>query len=115
VSDPKFKKPENVQLKTPASELFEDEPAKTEWLDLPPVQKNVYPYNGAAVLVTPDGDQSWLAVWRDSRAYNKVSARFEDVSFWAVRNSGCQRIPFEPLGYKPFEEPVYVPKKKVTA
>ena len=97
-----------------AAELF-DEPPKpaNEWLALPAVPASMLPgangepYDGVPVWLTPDGEQKFVAIWRHTREFR--DGRFQPTAFWAVRNAGGQRIPFEPIGWMKFEEPMYVP------
>ncbi|MDE2107336.1 MAG: hypothetical protein KGL39_59620 [Patescibacteria group bacterium] len=119
---PEFKRPEGVHVKQPEPEagLFDDEPApptieasKIEWLDIPIVvmdDKHLYPLNGQPVWLTPDGTTEYLAVWRTTRELR--NGRFQPVGFWAVHNGGGVKIDFEPLGYRRYDPPVYVPKKR---
>ena len=123
---PEFKKPEGVTLKQPPTGLFGEEPAtdespaiveppstSVEWYDIPNFaypEAPVYPHNGEPVWLTPDGNVEYLAVWRTTREYR--DGRFQPVGFWAIRNGGGTRIPFDPLGYRRFEEPVYIPAKR---
>ena len=109
-----FKMPQDVVLKvqpTKAESLF-DEETKTEktgeavdWLDLPtaPVASmGEYPYDGAPVFLTSNGDDFHEGVWRTSRTFGKTS--WVTTSFWARRNAGGAKIGFEPLGYKKISE-----------
>ena len=76
-----------------------------DWLDLPaaPVgAMGAYPYDGAPVFLTSNGDDFYEAVWRTSRMFGKTS--WVTTSFWARRNSGGAQISFEPLGYKSISE-----------
>ena len=119
---PEFKAPQGVHVKMPEPEtgLFDDEPApiaastpKIEWLDVPRGvldDKWLYPLNGQPVWLTPDGVTEYLAVWRTTREFR--DGRFQPVGFWAVHNGGGVKIGFEPLGYRKYEEPVFVPKKR---
>ena len=114
-----FKAPQDVKFKTPdaASSLFGEEPAavapvetpKIEWLDIPEPTA-FYPFNGQPVWLTPDGETEYLAVWRVTREFK--DGRFQPTAFWAVRNGGGTKIEFEPIGYRRFEEPLFVPKKR---
>jgi hypothetical protein len=120
---PEFKAPQDVRFKQPEQGLFDDEPAVEapgiEWLDMPEpialrdvqLQTLCYPYSGEPVWLTPDGTTEYIAVWRVTREFK--DGRFQPVGFWALRNSGGQRIGFEPLGYRKYEEPIYTPKKRV--
>jgi hypothetical protein len=123
---PEFKAPQGVHVKTPDVGLFGEEPAtdespaiveppstSVEWLEVPDFCKmrgRPYPFTGEPVWLTPDGATEYIAVWRVTREYR--SGRFQPVGFWAVRNGGGQKIDFEPLGYRRFEEPIFVPKKR---
>lgn len=117
--NPEFKKPEGVHFKQPeaeASSLFGEEPERNaagipniEWLDMPSEPVG-YPYNGEPVWLTPDAMTEYLATWRVTREFR--NGRFTPTAFWVYRNSGGQRIHFEPLGYRRYEEPIYLPKKK---
>lgn len=132
-----FKAPQDVKFKTPdaASSLFGEEPAalqphlagpgegytkapdvvfmvetpKIEWSDIPEPTVH-YPFNGQPVWLTPDGETEYLAVWRITREFKE--GRFQPTAFWAVRNGGGTKIGFEPIGYRRFEEPLFVPKKR---
>lgn len=113
---PEFKNPQGVQVKTPELSLFgEAETPKIEWLDFPsiPDDGRMYPsipYNGQPVWLTPDGSTEYLAVWRVTREFK--DGRFQPTSFWAMHNGGGVKIPFEPLGYRKYEEPLFVPKRR---
>ena len=116
---PEFKNPQGVHVKTPESSLFgEAETPKIEWLDLPnpialestQLQTLCYPYSGQPVWLTPDGLTEFLAVWRVTREFK--DGRFQPTAFWAMHNGGGVKIPFEPLGYRKYEEPLFVPKRR---
>jgi len=90
-----------------------DAAERAEWVDLPEPPKVgeqvLYPYDGQAVTLLSSGrDKEAAAVWRSTRAIK--DGRWDSVHFWALRNSGGQRVPFEPVAYKKFEEPVFMPK-----
>ena len=119
---PEFKAPQGVHVKMPEpSGLFDEEtgvvsPEKNgvEWLDIPidwAVANPVYPYNGEPVWLTPDGDIEYAGVWRTSREFK--DGRFQPTGFWAVYNGGGVRINFEPIGYRRYEAPIFIPKKRV--
>ena len=119
---PEFKRPEGVHVRQPEPErgLFDDEPAapapSIEWKDIPArteqsrYMADVYPFNGEPVWLTPDGATEYLAVWRVTREFR--DGRFQPVGFWAVHNGGGVKIDFEPLGYRKYEHPIFVPKKR---
>lgn len=88
-------------------------PAEIEWQDIPNFvyeDEPRFPYNGEPVWLTPDGSTEYLAVWRVTREFRE--GRFQPIGFWAIRNGGGTRIPFDPLGYRKFEEPIYTPRKR---
>jgi hypothetical protein len=121
--NPEFKAPQDVHVKQPESVgLFGEEPVKPDstpapqiqWLEIPILAHGAsafHPFTGEPVWLTPDGTTEYLAVWRVTREYR--DGRFQPVGFWAVRNGGGQRVPFEPIGYRRYEEPIFVPKKRV--
>ena len=115
---PEFKRLEGVTMKLPeVAGLFGEEPVapatpEIEWADIPNFaypDAPPYPHNGEPVWLTPDGTTEDLAVWRVTRALQ--NGRFQPTAFWAIHHGGGQRIGFEPLGYRRYEPPIYVPKK----
>ena len=125
--NPEFKNPPDVRVKQPESTgLFGEEPAAAEtpvsptveWLDIPFLDDLIasivsttrkYPFNGEPVWLTSDGETEYLAIWRVTREYR--DGRFQPTAFWAVHNGGGVKIDFEPIGYRRYEPPLYVPKK----
>lgn len=111
-----FRQPHGVTMQMPpeaAGDLLgENSPAAAEspveWLPLPEYQADprysyelgLYPYSGAPVLLTPDGERSHEAVWRRTRAYDRSLGVWRFTGFWARYNSGGQRLGFEPIGYR---------------
>ena len=105
-----------------ASGLFDDEPKtvidderKTNidpgMRELPPFGSGTIlkeaPYNGVPVLLTPDGEHWFPAYWKQTRQVNMRTKQWEKTAFWAaLPGQGGQRLPFEPIGWKPFEEPL---------
>jgi hypothetical protein len=92
---------------------------KSEWRDMrdlvDPMQGR-FPDAGQLVVLLPEaGAVGHICVWRVSRQFVAGSdgrgGRFEPVGFWSLRNSGGQRIGWDPIGWRPCEEPVYVSKK----
>lgn len=161
--NPEFKNSQGVQVKTPESSLFGEEPvveqkdsrerdpivqpgvtqglpidselknamsetvvkgggvgaiSEIEWLDMPENEDvrfqgtriYVYPYDGQPVWLTPDGVTEYLGVWRVTREFK--DGKFQPTAFWAIRNGGGQKLGFEPLGYRRYEEPLFVPQKR---
>ena len=116
MAEPKFKTSE-AKVKTPVDIFGEDPKPDTiatasEWTNIPEVSTK-YPFDGQPVFLTEDGVTAHAAVWRTTRGYNTLKSNWEVSSFWAVRNGGGAKIAFEPLGYKRFEEPLFVPKKRL--
>lgn len=130
---PEFKKPEGVTLKQPdpVGNLFGDETPATaadvtnyayrtpeiEWLDMPAYQfvnpldgPSEYPHNGEPVWLTPDGETEYIGVWRQTREFK--DGRFRPVEFWAQHNGGGLKLPFEPIGYRKYEPPIFVPQRR---
>ena len=113
---PEFKAPQGVTMQPPSADLFDEAPTleapKIEWLDMPNIALSLpspYPYDGQPVWLTPDGLTEYLAIWRVTREFR--DGRFQPTAFWAVHNGGGVKIPFEPLGYRAYEPPLFVPKK----
>ncbi len=110
MANQEFTKPQSVGVRMPETPpvggLFDEEPKKSEWLDLPatpvPGKYGAFPYNHAPVLLTPDGEIGVVAQWQTSRRVTR--ARWEHYGFWADRNRGGKPVGFEPLGYKEIKE-----------
>jgi hypothetical protein len=103
--------------------FFDDEPSqvkKSDWLEIPSAPDHAagfpeYPYTGApVVLQTPDGE-GVEAVWRCTRGFDTVQTKWVYSAYWAKRNSGGQKIEFEPIGYKVFVEPPLVGSRREEA
>lgn len=110
----------NVETR-PTASLFDEAPAPPptttaassgfEWLNIPQdADVTKYPFTGEPVWLTPDGAIEYLAVWRVTREFK--DGRFQPTAFWAIHNGGGLRITFEPLGYRRYEHPIYIPKKR---
>jgi len=74
------------------------------------------PSAGSLFVLLPEaGTVGEVCVWRVSRQFvagpGGRGGGFEPVGFWSLRNSGGQRIGWEPVGWRPYEEPAYQPKK----
>lgn len=71
------------------------------WTPLP--EKSTYfPYDGAPVWLRGELNGAATTIeaqWRATRAYDALNKRWNPSAFWAVRNSGGMRVPFEPTGY----------------
>ncbi|MDE2096581.1 MAG: hypothetical protein KGL39_04985 [Patescibacteria group bacterium] len=118
MAKPEYKKPEGVHVRQPEPEtLFDDAPAKIEaepdWLDLPtapvPGTVSAYPYDGRTVWLTPDGAVMQQAIWRSTREFK--NGRWVVAAGWYGKDGGG-RVPYDPLGYRQYVEPVIVWKKK---
>lgn len=105
-----FRQAPDRLVKTPSDAgLFGGDDKPLDWLDLPPTpigQAGNYPYDGKPVWlgeVVEAGVVEHAAVWRSTRAFNKLKGAWTGVAFWAKHNAGGQRIEFEPLGYREFK------------
>lgn len=126
---PEFKKPEGVTLKTPVGNLFGDEHTaadvpnlvyktpEVEWIDMPAYQfvnpldgPPEFPHNGEPVWLTPDGETEYIGVWRVTRQFK--DGRFQPVGFWAQHNGGGLKLGIEPIRYRKYEPPIYIPQKR---
>lgn len=117
MAKPEFKKPENVHVKQPASVadwlgdadrppepvLPPHDPLST-WAPIPELTDGA-PFDGRPVLLTPDGVRSHAAAWKVTRAYSQATRRYDDVGFWVFHNGGTAKIPYAPVGWKPYVEP----------
>lgn len=60
------------------------------------------------VVLTADRKTGQIAKWRLSREFvsgpGGRGGGFQKVGFWAAGLSGGQRIPWEPVGWRPYEE-----------
>jgi hypothetical protein len=70
---------------------------------------------GALVVLTPDRRQGFTCSWRESRQFvpgaDGRGGRFATIGFWSLGRSGGQRIGWEPVGWRPYEEErPYAPK-----
>lgn len=74
-----------------------------EWIELGEPEKDVYPFDGQPVWLTPDGKTAHPAVWRTTRSYFAPGVQWVYDSFWARHNAGGQRIDFIPIAYKKME------------
>ena len=76
------------------------EPA-VEWSSLPaaPEGWGDYPFDGQPVLVKSVDSRMAQAVWRGTRKWAGSGSRWATTGFWAVRNSGGQKVLFEPVAY----------------
>lgn len=126
---PEFKKPENVHVRQPAVEGLDDlftetpppiapEPA-SRWAPIPAIDFDDAPrapHDGVPVfLLSPDGHTEVAAVWRRTRAYvqtPKSERGFRTTGFWVQRHQETIRIPWAPVGWRPYEEPVVTPAKR---
>ena len=81
-----------------------------EWLDMPARPDNgalgPFPFNGEAVMLTPDGLSSTIARWRMTNTFDKAQKplRWRGAAFWARGDMINQEIDFEPLGYRRMQE-----------
>ena len=88
----------------------ESRPPEIEWSDIPNVvYPDRYPHNGEPVWLTPDGETEYIGVWRQTREFK--DGRFRPVEFWAQHNGGGLKLPFEPIGYRKYEPPLYAPRR----
>lgn len=85
-------------------------PSVTDWLDMPTLPDNgapgAFPFDGAPVMLTPDGVSSIVATWRQTNTFDKSQKppRWVRSAFWARRDFVNQAIDFEPLGYRKPDE-----------
>ncbi len=92
------------------------EPAWRDMRDLVDSVQGHHPDAGSlAVLLPKARTVGEICVWRVSRQFvpgpGGRGGRFEPVGFWSLRNSGGQRIAWEPVGWRPYEEPAHVPRR----
>lgn len=71
--------------------------------------------DGNVVVLTADRKhQGRVCMWRTSREFvagpEGRGGRFQAVGFWSERNTGGQRITWEPIAWRPYAEPAYEPK-----
>ena len=127
--NPEFKAPSGVHVKMPDEAPDIDnfmfatptaEPvaagAAAEWLEMPEAPVGVagaYPFDGRPVVLTSGQQNACTAVWRVSREF--YNGRFNPVAFWATYNAGGSKVPFEPIGWREYVEPIYVPQRKVAS
>ena len=111
-----FKAPKGAALQMPADAggLFDEgEPAPKAsdgWLDMPAYAKDVEPYTGRPVLLTPDGVTGVEAYWRETRGFEKRT--WVITCFWAKRNHGGVKIDFDPIGWCEIVDEPFVAVRK---
>jgi hypothetical protein len=110
-------------------------PSTADWLDIEdaplehPVKESTWrdmgdlvgsapgrlPPGHMVVLLPEAGATGEVCIWRVSRQFvagpGGRGGRFESTGFWSLRNSGGQRIGWEPVGWRPYQEPAYEPKR----
>jgi hypothetical protein len=60
------------------------------------------PLDGRAVIVTDDKFQlDTEAYYRTTKQFVSKTGKWEDRSFWAVRNAAGRSLPFEPAAWRP--------------
>lgn len=67
--------------------------------------------SGELRVLTPGGLTGYVCAWRQSRAFDVASGRWAAVGFWTLRDSGGQRIGWEPVGWLPYQEPAFEEKR----
>ena len=99
---------DDAQLEQPTKEPV--------WRDMRELDGREKFLQGGLVVLLPEvGTVGEVCVWRTSRQFvpgeGGRGGRFELVGFWSLRNSGGQRIAWEPVGWRPYEEPAYAPRR----
>ena len=85
-------------------------------LPIPETPTTAYPFDGRPVFVAENPAGRFIeAVWRTSRRFDTSTGQWEHTGFWAIRNGGGTRTPFEPTVYRVFEEPPLMSSRKVSA
>ena len=102
---------DDAQLEQPTKE-----PAWRDMRDLVDPVRGRYPDAGSLFVLLPEaGTVGEVCVWRVSRQFVPgVGGRgggFKPIGFWSLRNSGGQRIGWEPIGWRAYEEPAYAPRR----
>jgi hypothetical protein len=98
--------PEDARVRMPEDAPAGPQPA-SERLKRKTVELEWYPMDAAP----QDGKPVWLksgdstpifqeALWRHTRAINRQTGRWEPTGFWAIRNGGGARVPFDPIGWR---------------
>lgn len=92
-----------------------EEPEGNEGVLPIPAPNAGYPFDGRPVLVAADGRVFTPAVWRNSRCFDQKTGAWSHTGFWALRNGGGTRVPFEPTHYRVWEEEPLLMNKKDSA
>lgn len=96
----------------PVAEVEKTVPGAEGWRDMGEIGADET--SGRPVVLTGQ-NQTQVCVWRVSRRFvpgpDGRGGRFEPVGFWALRNSGGQRIQFEPTAWRPYTEADFYPKR----
>jgi hypothetical protein len=85
-------------------------------LPIPEPATSGYPFDGRPVLVAADMSSQFVeSVWRTSRSFDMKTGSWKHTGFWALRNGGGAKVPFEPTLYRAFVEPPLMMNKKAGA
>lgn len=65
------------------------------WLDMAEA-----PQDGKAIWVIGEAGEYVESIWRHTRVWDKMGGKWRTSGWWAVMNTGGQRVAFEPIAWK---------------